>query len=266
MTVDDLAVLRRAHDLFADPPRVAPVGVVDRSSASPPPAGAAVPEAYLEAAAGHRAQLAAARDTDTELAGLLERARNDHADGHRQTATVLAAARSDSAAPPTNPIAHRELLRRRAARLRAQHAHVRTARRRARIRLAALRALRYRVHRRTGLPNSRAGAAVRAALSRLGCPYVWGAAGPDRFDCSGLVQWAYARAGVTLDRTTYDQINDGVPVARSQVRPGDLVFPHAGHVQLAIGNDLVVEAPHAGADVRISRLGTYLAIRRPLSP
>ena len=66
-----------------------------------------------------------------------------------------------------------------------------------------------------------------------------------------------------LDRTTYDQINDGVPVARSQIRPGDLVFPHSGHVQMAIGNNLVVEAPHAGATVRISPLGTNVAIRRP---
>ena len=69
---------------------------------------------------------------------------------------------------------------------------------------------------------------------------------------------------MSLDRTTYDQINDGVPVARSQVRPGDLVFPNAGHVQLAIGDNLVVEAPHAGANVRISQLGTNVAIRRPL--
>ncbi len=141
------------------------------------------------------------------------------------------------------------------------------ARRRARLRAALLRALRYRLRRRgrrVPLPNSRAGIAVRAALSRLGCPYVWGATGPDRFDCSGLVQWAYARAGVHLDRTTYQQINDGVPIARSQVRPGDLVFPHAGHVQLAIGNNLVVEAPHAGANVRISPLGADVAIRRPV--
>ncbi|HEY5149647.1 MAG TPA: C40 family peptidase, partial [Mycobacterium sp.] len=134
-------------------------------------------------------------------------------------------------------------------------------------RAAMLRALRYRLRRRdrrVPLPNSRAGIAVRAALSRLGCPYVWGATGPDRFDCSGLVQWAYARAGVHLDRTTYEQINDGIPIARSQVRAGDLVFPHAGHVQLAIGNNLVVEAPHAGANVRISPLGADVAIRRPV--
>jgi len=113
-------------------------------------------------------------------------------------------------------------------------------------------------------PNSRAGIAVRAALSRLGRPYVWGATGPDQFDCSGLTQWSYARAGIHLDRTTYQQIYDGVPVPRAQVRPGDLVFPTAGHVQLAIGNNLVVEAPHSGATVQISPLGVGVQIRRPL--
>ena len=124
--------------------------------------------------------------------------------------------------------------------------------------------LRYRLRARRGRGRSaRADRAVRAALSRLGRPYVWGATGPDRFDCSGLVKWAYAQAGVPLHRTTYDQINDGIAVARADVRPGDLVFPHAGHVQLAIGNGLVVEAPYAGATVQISRLGPSIAIRRP---
>lgn len=99
----------------------------------------------------------------------------------------------------------------------------------------------------------------------LAVPNVWGATGPNQFDCSGLVQWAYAQAGVHLDRTTYQQINEGIPVPRSQVRPGDLVFPHPGHVQLAIGNNLVVEAPHAGASVRVSSLGNNVQIRRPLS-
>jgi cell wall-associated NlpC family hydrolase len=107
--------------------------------------------------------------------------------------------------------------------------------------------------------------AVRAALSRLGKPYVWGATGPDRFDCSGLTQWAYNQAGVPLSRTTYTQIYDGLPVQRSHIRPGDLVFPSAGHVQLAIGDNMVVEAPHAGATVRVSPLGAHVAIRRPVS-
>jgi cell wall-associated NlpC family hydrolase len=128
--------------------------------------------------------------------------------------------------------------------------------------------LHYRMTHHRGLPlpspNGRAAIAVRAALSRLGRPYVWGATGPDQFDCSGLVQWSYAQAGIHLHRTTFQQINDGIPVPRSQVRPGDLVFPHAGHVQLAIGNNLVVEAPYSGASVRVSPLGNDIAIRRPI--
>jgi cell wall-associated NlpC family hydrolase len=165
------------------------------------------------------------------------------------------------------PMAQREAMRRRAARLRAQRAHVVSARLKARRHATALRSLRYGLtHHRFPAPpaTARAAVAVRAALSRLGRPYVWGAPGPDRFDCSGLVQWAYAQAGVQLGRTTYQQINDGIPVPRSLVRPGDLVFPHAGHVQMAIGNNLVVEAPYSGASVRISRLGSNIAIRRPL--
>jgi peptidoglycan DL-endopeptidase CwlO len=94
-------------------------------------------------------------------------------------------------------------------------------------------------------------------------PYVWGATGPDRFDCSGLMQWSYRQAGIGLDRTTYDQINNGFAVPRNLVQPGDLVFPNAGHVQMAIGDGLVVEAPHAGANVRISELGSDVVIRRP---
>jgi peptidoglycan DL-endopeptidase CwlO len=186
------------------------------------------------------------------------------------TGYVLDEARADAAVTPASPMAQREALRRKAARLRTQRAHVLSARGQARRHVAALRALRYRLshYHRSGLtrlpsPNGRAATAVRAALSRLGRPYVWGATGPDQFDCSGLVQWAYAHAGVHLERTTYQQINDGIPVPRSLVRPGDLVFPHAGHVQLAIGNNLVVEAPYSGASVRISRLGTNVQIRRP---
>jgi peptidoglycan DL-endopeptidase CwlO len=206
--------------------------------------------------------LVSAARTDTAAGAVIASALRDRARARELTKSVLDEARADAVATPVSPMAQREAMRRRAARLRAQRAHVLAARRRARRHLMALRALRYRVLR---LPSadSRAGFAVRAALSRLGRPYVWGATGPEQFDCSGLVQWAYAQAGIHLDRTTYQQINDGIPVPRSQVRPGDLVFPHAGHVQLAIGNNLVVEAPYSGASVRISRLGGNVQIRRP---
>ena len=262
--MSELELLQRAHALFAGAP-----GAPATASHPDVPTmrRTGVPAAYLDAAEARRADLARARGVDAELSAIVAQARRDHGQAHRQTRAVLDAAQADTATIADNPVAQRELLRRRAARLRAQHDHVLAARRRARLRAAMLRALHYRLRRRgrrVPLPNSRAGIAVRAALSRLGCPYVWGATGPDRFDCSGLVQWAYGRAGVHLDRTTYEQINDGVPIARSQVRPGDLVFPHAGHVQLAIGNNLVVEAPHAGANVRISPLGADVAIRRPV--
>ncbi len=216
-----------------------------------------------------RQRLRSASRTDDAAAGVIASAHRDHAQARDRTKSVLDEARADAAVTPATPMAQREAMRRRVGRLRAQRAHVLSARSRARRRSAELRALHYQLLHQRGLgelssPSGRAAIAVRAALSRLGRPYVWGATGPDRFDCSGLVQWSYAQAGMHLDRTTYQQINDEIPVARSQVRPGDLVFPHAGHVQLAIGNNLVVEAPYSGATVRISRLGNNVAIRRPL--
>jgi peptidoglycan DL-endopeptidase CwlO len=271
----ELAALSRAHELFAGPTRQVTLdagvarydGMLERAAGLNIGGGQ---ELYRSAVDRSRAALRSAATTDAAVAATAERAHRDHANVRTLTKSVLDEALVDTAIPAT-PMAQREAMRRRAARLRTQRAHVLSASQQARRHRAALRALRYRVLRRGShraglrLPpaNSRAGIAVRAALSRLGRPYVWGATGPDRFDCSGLTQWSYARAGIHLDRTTYQQINDGIPVPRSQVRPGDLVFPHAGHVQMAIGDNLVVEAPHAGATVRISPLGTAVQIRRP---
>ncbi|GGL75457.1 hypothetical protein GCM10010129_18900 [Streptomyces fumigatiscleroticus] len=103
-------------------------------------------------------------------------------------------------------------------------------------------------------PNSRAGAAVAYAYRKLGRPYVWGATGPDAFDCSGLVQAAYHSAGVSLPRTTYAQINAGRRVPRSELLPGDLVFFYSGisHVGLYIGNGMMIHAPNPSAPVRVA--------------
>jgi cell wall-associated NlpC family hydrolase len=267
MMAGDVELLIRAHALFggggggggAEPGRL---DAASSPTAQPEHRGATA-AAYRQAASSRTADLATARGVDDEFTRIMAAAYRAHRVAHRDTAAVLAAARAES--PVTdNPIAAREALRRRIARLRAQQAHVLTARRRAQRRRAELRRLRYRRAGRTGSRDRRAGLAVRAALSRLGRPYVWGATGPDRFDCSGLVQWAYARAGLSLRRTTYEQILDGAAVSPSQVRPGDLVFPHTGHVQMAIGNNLVVEAPQPGGTVQISRMGPSVAIRRPL--
>ena len=95
--------------------------------------------------------------------------------------------------------------------------------------------------------------ALRFALTRIGDPYEWGAAGPDAFDCSGLVMWAYAQVGVSLLHFTGDQWNEGEHVSIDQLEPGDLVFFYAdlGHVGLYIGNGLMVDAPTFGQDVQI---------------
>lgn len=266
MTAGELEVLGRAHALFAATPGfpVAPTAG-ERSARVDGTAEGMTATAHRAASGSLRDQRSAAHRVDAGLAGILATAQRDHGDAQCATGAVLAAARADVHRIAANPIAFRELLRRRAMRLRAQHSHVLAARRRALRRRAELRALRYRLRGGRGIVGDRRSEiAVRAALSRLGRPYVWGATGPDSFDCSGLVQWAYAQAGVPLHRTTYQQIHDGVPIARSQVRPGDLVFPHAGHVQLAIGGNLVVEAPQPGASVQISRLEPGVVIRRPV--
>jgi len=103
---------------------------------------------------------------------------------------------------------------------------------------------------------------VQAALSVVGAPYVWGATGPDSFDCSGLVVWSAAKAGITMTRTTYTQILEGEPVTGAPQR-GDLVFPDAGHVGIALGGDTMVHAPAPGQNVKVEKYWTTpAAIRR----
>lgn len=103
-------------------------------------------------------------------------------------------------------------------------------------------------------PNARAAAAVAYARGALGTPYVWGATGPNGFDCSGLTQAAWRAAGVALPRTTYTQINAGQRVPRSQLAPGDLVFFYSGisHVGLYVGGGQMIHAPRPGAGVRLA--------------
>lgn len=121
-------------------------------------------------------------------------------------------------------------------------------------------------------PPSSYSSAVGVAMAQIGKPYVWGASGPDSFDCSGLVVYAFAAVGKSLPgRTTYDLWNAGVPVSRDQLQPGDLVFFNGlGHMGIYIGNDQMVHAPHSGDVVKISSLSeswyasTYMGARRIL--
>jgi cell wall-associated NlpC family hydrolase len=100
--------------------------------------------------------------------------------------------------------------------------------------------------------SARAAAALAAARSALGKPYVWGSSGPSSFDCSGLMQWSYAQAGVGLPRTSQAQRYAGRQVPLSQARPGDLVAygADAHHIGIYAGNGQVIHAPHPGASVR----------------
>jgi peptidoglycan DL-endopeptidase CwlO len=94
--------------------------------------------------------------------------------------------------------------------------------------------------------------ALAFARAQIGKPYVWGATGPDSYDCSGLTQAAWKAAGVDLPRVTYDQVNAGTTVPLSQAQPGDLVFFYddISHVGIYIGNGMMIHAPKPGAYVR----------------
>jgi cell wall-associated NlpC family hydrolase len=94
--------------------------------------------------------------------------------------------------------------------------------------------------------------ALAFARAQVGKPYVWGATGPDSYDCSSLTQAAWRAAGVTLPRTTYDQVNAGTTVPLSDIHPGDLVFFYddISHVGLYVGNGMMIHAPKPGAYVR----------------
>ena len=106
-----------------------------------------------------------------------------------------------------------------------------------------------------GPADSRAAAALAAARSMLGRPYVYGATGPSAFDCSGLMYWSWRRAGVVLPRTSQEQAFAGRRIPLSQARPGDLVIYYGDmhHVGMYAGNGMVIHAPYPGARVRYER-------------
>lgn len=108
----------------------------------------------------------------------------------------------------------------------------------------------------TLLTRAPAEAAISAAMSKLGAPYVYGATGPDNFDCSGLTQWAFRQAGVFIPRTTDGQSQSGTPVPLDQMRRGDLVFSYTpiSHVGFYLGDGTVLHSPTAGRSVEITPL------------
>lgn len=104
----------------------------------------------------------------------------------------------------------------------------------------------------TGSTATAAGKAVAYAYSKIGDPYVWGATGPSTFDCSGLVMAAWAAAGVTIPRTTYEQVAALPAVSVNALEPGDLLFFLSDdHVGMYVGNGMLIDAPHTGASVEL---------------
>ena len=107
--------------------------------------------------------------------------------------------------------------------------------------------------------------AVNVALAQVGKPYRYGAAGPDAFDCSGLISFAYKAAGINLPRTTSGQRSAGTPVSRGALQPGDLVFFYGGgHAAIYIGNNQVVHAATASKPVNVINMDymPYSSARR----
>ncbi|HEX3453940.1 MAG TPA: NlpC/P60 family protein [Gaiellaceae bacterium] len=123
----------------------------------------------------------------------------------------------------------------------------------------------------TVAPPSHYGGVVGVAMAQLGKPYVYGTAGPNTFDCSGLVVYSYAAMGVSLPHSSYELWNVGVYVSRDQLEPGDILFfDGLGHVGIYIGGGQFIQAPHTGDVVKISSLddpwyaASYVGARRVL--
>lgn len=117
-----------------------------------------------------------------------------------------------------------------------------------------------------GFESSNGNSIVDYAYEFLGKPYVWGAVGPEAFDCSGLTSYVYRHAaGIEITRTTYTQINVGREVSQDELQPGDLVFTYDNeHVGIYVGNGMYINATYPGSTVRVTPVSNFYAARRIL--
>lgn len=103
-------------------------------------------------------------------------------------------------------------------------------------------------------PGGHGPTVIQAALSRIGSPYSWGGSGPNAFDCSGLVMWAFQQAGISLPHSSQALASGGSPVSLDQMQPGDVVnyYSDASHSAIYIGNGMMVHASTYGTPVRVA--------------
>jgi peptidoglycan DL-endopeptidase CwlO len=215
-------------------------------------------DAYLQVQAVDTAvhgDFAASAATRTKLTGVRSAARQLHAEAMRRA--QLSSAAEDLLAQL------RELHRQQRAALAAADAQVKSLVRQYAAQQAATAAANaitnpanLHLSGRQDFVTPYAEAAVNAALSKLGDPYVWGAEGPDSFDCSGLVQWSYAQAGLYVPRVVPDQYAAFTPIPFADLHPGDVIVYGSTptdlyHITMYIGDGLMVEAPHTGDVVKV---------------
>ena len=249
----ELEILERAHRLLAPGPTVRLAGEAEHFDRAlhrlaQTNAGAGH-DGYQRAADASRAVMRRAADTDGELAAVLEGAGGSTRRGKR---CVRAFCNKPATTPPGRHRLRWRIRKRCGAaptdcaptRRHLDRPAPRPAPRRAVLRLLRYRAEQRRVGRRRAAPPSgRAAAAVRAPRCRAGPPVrMRGRRAPEPVRLFGPGAVGLPPGRHPLHRTTYDQIHDGIAVPRLQIQPGDLVFPHTGHVQMAIGNGMVVEA------------------------
>lgn len=109
-------------------------------------------------------------------------------------------------------------------------------------------------------PNTTGDTIASLVESKLGCPYEWGAAGPDSFDCSGLTYWAHQQVGISIPRTEQDQAQEGEEVSIDDLQPGDLLFydcageGNISHVTTFVGGTSMIHAPEEGDVVKYADL------------
>lgn len=103
--------------------------------------------------------------------------------------------------------------------------------------------------------------AIQFAMAQLGKPYRWAGAGPNFYDCSGLVMVAFSKIGIKLPHYTKTMIGYGKPVSRGAMKRGDIVFPGSGHVGIYLGNNQFIHAPQPGEVIKISTVYAFYAAR-----